>query len=197
MENTQKTPETLKPEQMESGKWYVIITQFKFLSKFKELFENKILEYKGYSYYGDRINGDIPLAYLDDIKSIRPATKEEVLKYFPYEVFEPIELRSEETTDWEAKYNELKVENDSLKVIYRLQSEKKAKIEAYNDELTERINQLEQKGEKVYFYFNEKKGHISFTENLETALNHSPQDNEIYEAICIGKKKSVLVNETT
>ena len=52
------------------------------------------------------------LCHISNIKSIRLATKEEVLKYFPDEVFEPIELRPEEPIDWEAKYNELKAKYD-------------------------------------------------------------------------------------
>lgn len=93
--------DNLKPEQMESGKWYVIETRYKFLSKFKEIIGVDIHEHKGCSYYGDKINDNIPLCRISEIKSIRPATKEEVLKYFPDEVFEPIELKPEDLVNGE------------------------------------------------------------------------------------------------
>lgn len=79
---------------------------------------------------------------------------------------EPIELRPEET-DWEAKYNELKAKYD----------------------------QLEPKGEKVYFFADiEEKIWGKVTDKL-VAIEFSRDNYEIYEAVCIGKKKSVLVNE--
>ena len=95
---------------------------------------------------------------------------------------EPIELRPEET-DWKAKYNELKAKYE--------------KLLTYNDELTERINETEIKNnqEKVYFYFSEQMDQFYHHKELESALSLSCNDMEIYEAVCIGKKKSVLVNE--
>lgn len=282
MENTQEQNETLKPEQMESGKWYLVETRFKFLSKFKELFENRILEYKGYSYYSDRINSDIPLTHIDDIKSIRHATKEEVLKYFPDEVFEPIELRPEDLLsgevytfitnngykytlkfniivddknlmyfkifmyqssayyingkfnylftkiyhatpeekalllgeealiDWEAKYNQLQGVHQNLERQYRELKEsytnsynelqdKYEKLSAYNDELTERINKTETKNnqEKVYFYLEDMSLGWTFDRNKDSAINLSQSNYNIYEAVKIGVKKSVLVNENS
>ena len=161
-ETTYLEPETLKPEQMESGKWYVIKTSYEHLSKLNEVFEGDVSISQSYNLSALYNEGG---GYLitSEIKSIRPATKEEVLKYFPDEVFE------HEPTDWKAMYQELKAKYD----------------------------QLEPKGEKVYFYFNEKTGHIGFNENLDVALKLSPQGNEIYQAVCIGKKKSVLVNENS
>lgn len=173
MENTQEQNKTLKPEQMESGKWYVVVDnnnckwliKFNFINEYKKVFVDK------YCYDltdgVDRTDSNNTFCFKEDIKSIRPATKEEVLKYFPDEVFEPIELRPEEPADWKAMYYELKAKYD----------------------------QLEPKGEKVYFYFNEQKDHFCYYKELEGAISLSCNGMKIYEAVCIGKKKSVLVSE--
>ena len=311
-ETTYLEPETLKPEQMESGKWYVIFTKDLFtewLIKFDLIQENrKVMVSKCYD-LTDNCDWTSPcnssLSNEHDIKSIRPATKEEVLKYFPDEVFEPIELRpedlvsgevytmvdketkdkwtiklktidlnidsrlnnnivcdmyvhktgailkhhkctshynniyhatpeekklllGEEQTDWESKYNELKVENDSLKVGYKVLNEKydelRAKyeklelehkeIKMYSDDLFNKFEknhfelnelrrktrtnpELEPKGEKVYIHYNIKQEKWLQAESLELALQESPENKNIYEGYCIGKKKSVLVSETT
>lgn len=79
---------------------------------------------------------------------------------------EPIELRSEEPTDWKAKYNELK----------------------------SKFDQLEPKGEKVYFYMDYLDNLIKTTD-FEFALHESSEDSPIYTGVFMGKKKSVLVNE--
>lgn len=166
MENTQEQNKTLKPEQMESGKWYVVDD---FLIKFEKIEDERIYRYKSFDLECKLNFSNIRDGFLciKNHSKIRHATKEEVLKYFPDEVFEPIELRPEEPTDWEAKYNELKAKFD----------------------------QLEPKGEKVYFYFNEKELLWLACTNKEFAIEFSKNNHPIYEAICIGKKKSVLVNE--
>lgn len=170
MENTQeqKTPETLKPEQMELGKWYVIETNFRYLAQFDKIEDNAVVVSK-YYYYGDggKIKSYARLCNTEVIKSIQVATKDEVLKYFTDEVFEPIELRPEEPADWKGMYHELKAKYD----------------------------QLEPKGEKVYFYMDDNIG--IKCGYLQTALDNSKNNNPIYEAYCIGKKKSVLVNENS
>ena len=79
---------------------------------------------------------------------------------------EPIELRPEEPTDWKAMYHELKAKYD----------------------------QLQQKGEKVYFYFDYLDNLIKTTD-FEFALHESSEDSTIYKGVFMGKKKSVLVNE--
>lgn len=189
-ETTYIEPETLKPEQMESGKWYLVtITDS---NNWLIKFDKNNLEYCYHQIGIFMRDGSIynyigALCLLNEIKSITPATKEEVLKYFPDEVFEPIELRPEKPTDWEAMYNELKVENGSLKVGYMILEEK------YN-ELKAKYDQLEPKGEKVYFYFDYLDNLIKTTD-FEFALHESSEDSPIYKAVCIGKKKSVLVNE--
>lgn len=64
-------------------------------------------------------------------------------------------------------------------------------------EKTELKNQTESQNnqEKVYFYFSEQMDYYLSNKDLQDALNLSCNDMEIYEAICIGKKKSVLVSE--
>lgn len=79
---------------------------------------------------------------------------------------EPIELRPEEPADWKAMYYELKAKYD----------------------------QLEPKGEKVYFYFDYLDNLIKTTD-FDFALHESSEDSPIYKGIFMGKKKSVLVNE--
>lgn len=253
MEN-KKTPETLTPEQMESGKWYVVKSKHEWLFKFSKIELDAIFAHKQYSYtttYRELV--ETCLVNTKSVKSIRPATSQEVLKYFPDEVFEPIELRpedlkvgkvykatdekhghwwifqhlesntkyvihsrcidyekdfegkgefiannfkyyhatpeekklllGEEQTDWEAKYNELKAKYDDLK---------QAATES-NLALKEKLNQLEPKGEKVYFYHDGISW--SYSKSLDDILVASREDYEIYQAIIIGKKKSVLVSE--
>ena len=80
---------------------------------------------------------------------------------------ETIELRQEEPTDWKAMYNELKAKYD----------------------------QLEPKGEKVYFYLDKEKYHWRLNVDKQIAIDDSENHKEIYEAVKIGVKKSVLVNE--
>ena len=88
--------------------------------------------------------------------------------YLEPEKSEPIELRPKKPIDWEAKYNELKANFD----------------------------QLEQKGEKVYFYFDYLDNLIKTTD-FEFALHESSEDSPIYKGVFMGKKKSVLVNENS
>lgn len=76
-------------------------------------------------------------------------------------------LGEEEPTDWEAKYNELKAKYD----------------------------QLEPKGEKVYFYLDKERNHWRLNIDKQIAIDDSENHKEIYEAVKIGVKKSVLVNE--
>ena len=253
-------PETLKPEQMESGKWYVIETNFRYLAQFDKIEDNAVVVLK-YYYYGDggKIKSYARLCNFEVIKSIRPATKDEVLKYFPDEVFEPIELRSEDLVSCEvyknvvkyndgdicyyiykfislngddAKYSKMinykgdvfyndtvclksNVENIEEKKIYHATPEEKALLlgeeetdwEAKYKELENVVyeqsklikrlqNELQEpKGEKVYFFADiEEKIWGKVTDKL-VAIEFSRDNYEIYEAVCIGKKKSVLVNE--
>lgn len=83
-------------------------------------------------------------------------------------------LLGEEETDWEAKYNELlDVVEEQKKIITMLREEPK--------------------GEKVYFYHDGISW--SYSKSLDDILVASREDYEIYQAIVIGKKKSVLVSE--
>ena len=280
----------LKPEQMESGKWYVIEAKYKWLCKFSRIELDAIFTSMHHSYTTDyKALVESCIVNIRDVDNIIPATNEEVLKHFPDEFFEPIELRpeelvsgevytiedyngrkwtfrfdrkennylhyfkmlfqigmdrysnnwiahiesdkifhatpeekalllGEEQTDWKAKFEELK--------------DKYTKLEAYNDELTEKINELQKEydrlkkdceketdlrrkwadnffslkeeynelfkkqsnQEKVYF-FTTQSGDLRSSSDIETAKVKSGEDYRIYEALKIGVKKSVLVNE--
>lgn len=87
----------VEPEQMESGKWYVIETVYLWLIKFKNITNQNVSVYKSicidslvkYKY------DDFNQCKIQHIKSIRHATNEEVLKYFPDEKFENVSLINE------------------------------------------------------------------------------------------------------
>lgn len=272
MENTQeqKTPETLKPEQMESGKWYFLKTHyFEWFIKFLKIEKSSICIEKAVE--KDKPNSKFTKKSnhcdISVVESIRPATKDEVLKYFPDEVFEPIELRPEDLVKGEVytfindfgdksllkfsgKFNEvevyyhvLKYENGKIqyndwvnakgkfyhatpeeKKLLLGEEETKPKLKTYEQQLLEvklkeseynlmdakkecsdweakynelkaKFDQLEQKGEKVYFYFNRDMEKIEIAKSLDEAKINSEECHPIYEAVCIGKKKSILVNE--
>ena len=232
----QNTIDSIKPEQMESGKWYVIKTRFKYLSKYKEIIKEFVYEYKGYSYETIRVNGDFPLCHIDYIKSILPATNEEVLKHFPDEKFENVSLINEVNNtqvteqqnqiesekvevDWKAKfeeeeevseeltekYNKLNAKFEELQKDYEnlhLTYQKLIKIHekqdlAY-DALADKYSKLElqqNNQEKVYIHYNSKREKWLQAESLELALQESPENKNIYEAVKIGVKKSILVSE--
>ena len=209
MENTQEKtgettylePETLKPEQMESGKWYFVKIVYDWLLKF--------------DYYED---GDEPRTFaqriisLDDgmdytsigsytggkAENIRLATKAEVLKYFPDEKFEPIEkgcpfdenvslinevnntqVPEQQNQKWSEKIDEIMDKH----VVQKLKPEP--------------IELQQNNQEKVYIHFNSKRETWLQAESLELALQQSEDNKNIYEAIKIGVKKSILVNENS
>ena len=333
-ETTYLEPETLTPEQMELSNykhldWVVIETKFcKWLIKVDYITDKDIHDLLSYNITKCMLyNNNIPLG-INEIKLIRPATKEEVLKYFPDEVFEnvslinevnnsqvpeqqkekwsekideiidthvvqklkpePIELRPEDLVSGEVYtlvspsghkytfthngfnvanskvyydlmyshkskklfskdkgqyfYMDIDIDEDKFyhatpeekalllgeeeteleKVkklleesnrLYALKTIEFTKLQEKYDELQELSDaikedwdkkveeiehlkskqQLEPKGEKVYFYMDDNIG-IKCSD-LQTALDYSKNNHPIYEAICIGKKKSVLVSE--
>ena len=120
--------------------------------------------------------------------------------YFEPEKSEPIELHPEEPTDWKAMYNELKSNYELAKNDIEIEKDLREqwhnhyfKLKEEYNELKAKYDQLEPKGEKVYFYMDDNIG--IKCGYLQTALDNSKNNNPIYEAYCIGKKKSVLVNE--
>jgi len=80
----------IKPEQMVHGKWYVIEVETLWLVKFDRIEMNIIYSTKFISYNDSNSKSENCRAFglSSYTKSIRPATKDEVLKYFPDEVFE-------------------------------------------------------------------------------------------------------------
>jgi hypothetical protein len=79
-------PVNIKPEDMVSGEWYVLTTRYKYLIKFDLINAIGDVEIK-LLYDFDSIDwGSYKLlCSVKQIKSIRKATREEVIKYFPQE----------------------------------------------------------------------------------------------------------------
>ena len=203
--------DNLKPEQMESGKWYVIETIYLWIIKFKNITNQDVNVYKSictdsvvkYKY------ADFNQCKIQDIQSIRHATKEEVLKYFD-EKFENVSLINEVNntqvteqqnqiepekveTDWKAKFEELQNR-------YEVLVTESHKLDVLSGEMCDKYTELKQQvetqnnQEKVYF-FSDTEGNVRIIGDLGYALELSEEKERIYEAICIGKKKSVLVSE--
>ncbi len=96
--------EYLKPEELIEGCWYIIKTtshsEFKALFKFKKI-SNKSILYEG-EYYNYNIkevfnNNPQGLCTIDNVKELKLASSEEVLKYFPNEKFNDKTLK---VGDW-------------------------------------------------------------------------------------------------
>ena len=191
MENTTQ----VEPEQMESGKWYVIETVYLWLIKFKNITNQNVSVYKSicidslvkYKYE------DFNQCKIQHIKSIRHATNEEVLKYFDDEVFEPMELKPEET-DWKSKFEELQNR-------YEVLVTESHKLDVLSGEMCDKYSELKEQvkkqnnQEKVYIHYNSKQEKWLQADTLELALLQSEENKNIYEAVKIGVKKSILVNE--
>lgn len=204
--------DNLKPEQMESGKWYVaLIDDKKWVLKFARYDEEIIYHINCVNTESKFYDKNCGLCPIQDIKSIRHATKEEVLKYFPDEKFENVSLINEVNntqvteqqnqidsekveTDWKAKFEELQNR-------YELLITEAHKLDVLSGEMCDRYKELKQQVEKqnnqakVYFYFDNDLERNLITSNLKDAVSNSKENESIYEAICIGKKKSVLVSE--
>ena len=204
--------DNLKPEQMESGKWYVIETVYLWLIKFKNITNQNVSVYKSicidslvkYKYE------DFNQCKIQHIKSIRHATNEEVLKYFD-ETFENVSLINEGNNtqvteqqnqiepekvevDWKAKFEELQKR-------YEVLVTESHKLDVLSGEMCDKYSELKEQvkkqnnEEKVYFYHDDISW--SFSQSLNDVLIASREDYEIYEAVKIGVKKSVLVNENS
>lgn len=94
--------EYLKPEELVQGCWYIVKTgtPFEALFKFKKIKSDTILYEGDYYNYTDSskcYNNPNGLCNIDAIKELKPASNEEVLKYFPYEKFSDESLR---VGDW-------------------------------------------------------------------------------------------------
>lgn len=85
--------ETIKPEDMKAGEWYVLESWYNWILKFKRVSGNRIITFKHASLDGENsILCILKRGYLTElqrIKSIRKATQQEVLKYFPNELEVP------------------------------------------------------------------------------------------------------------
>lgn len=297
--------DNLKPEQMESGKWYFLDTNnFSWLIKFSEIQTASIYIEKAIdvnnlnSIYTKTAN----ICNVSSTHSIRPATNEEVLKYFPDEKFEPIEkgcpfdenvslinevnntqvteqqnqkwsekvelrpeelvsgevytlvnfdgnnkftiqfesynpkelnpisykkmrvhssgviiedsicchtegiifhatpqekalLLGEEETDWKAKFEELQDKYEKMELSYINSIETQdAKYDALAD-VYSKLELQQNNQEKVYFYIEPEFNTLMPINSIDKGLPEMPDGCNIYEAVKIGVKKSVLVNE--
>ena len=168
-EKTYLEPETLKPEPIELRPEELVSGEVYTFSLPKNDWK-WTFKFKGLNL--EKIHDQIEYYILyvhHDKKIIFNSSCSHREKYYHATPDEKKLLLGEEETDWEAKYNELKAKYD----------------------------QLEPKGEKVYFYFNEKVCEWEIEQDKKLAIDKSPNYYTIYEGYSIGKKKSVLVNETT
>jgi hypothetical protein len=97
----------LKPQDMISGEWYVVETKSNntFLCRFFNINERRVNTDFTYDYRNERIyNKEGLLCYTDDIKSIRKATREEVLEHFPDEFKEEKKEVESELKDGEVYF---------------------------------------------------------------------------------------------
>ena len=95
-----------------------------------------------------------------------------------------------EQMDWKNKFEESQENYSNLISEYN-------KLLAHNDELTNQINEFKAKEskEKVYFFMDKDFISYDFEKSIEEAVARCTENHRIFEAICIGVKKSVLVNE--
>ena len=173
-------PIELRPEELVSGEVYTIEDNEsnKWTLQFKKLYHNKILCKKVVSHNTSTTDTETLIYYYHFTKFYHATPEEKKL------------LLGEEQTDWKAKFDELKAKYNKL-------NENHEKVLVYNDELTEKINQTEVQNnqEKVYFYFSNETDQFMHMNTIDKALVLSCESMDIYEAVKIGVKKSVLVNE--
>ena len=101
----------LKPQDMISGEWYKIVcTEFKFLIQFKEIEGDFIAYLKGWNLTDKRFCLAKYVCSFDEIKSIRKATREEVLEHFPDEFKE--EKKSATNSIYQPLFNLLDQEHN-------------------------------------------------------------------------------------
>lgn len=100
-ETTYLAEQELKPQDMVSGEWYVVKTEFKYLVKFDKITDKEIICFLIHDF--DCIKWSAKnLCKVNSVKSIRKATREEVLEHFPDEFQEEKkEVESElENGEW-------------------------------------------------------------------------------------------------
>jgi len=193
----------------------VIEVGYLWLIKFKNINNQDVNVFKSISICTDSFvkykYEDFCQCKIQQIKSIRPATKEEVLKYFPDEKFENVSLINEvnntQVTEQQNKIESEKVEVDwkakfeELQKRYEVLVTEANKLDVLSGEMCDKYSELKEQvkkqnnEEKVYFYHDDISW--SFSQSLNDVLIASREDYEIYEAVKIGVKKSILVNENS
>jgi hypothetical protein len=97
-------------------------------------------------------------------------------------------------TDWKAKFEELQKR-------YEVLVTEAHKLDILSGEMCDKYTELKQQlenqnnQEKVYIHYNSKQEKWLQADTLELALQQSEDNKNIYEAVKIGVKKSILVNE--
>jgi hypothetical protein len=189
----------VEPEQMESGKWYVIETVYLWLIKFKNINNQDVNVFKSISICTDSVvkykYEDFCQCKIQHIKSIRHATNEEVLKYFDEKFEQQNQIEPEKVeVDWKAKFEELQNR-------YEVLVTESHKLDVLSGEMCDKYSELKEQvkkqnnQEKVYIHYNSKQEKWLQADTLELALLQSEENKNIYEAVKIGVKKSILVNE--
>jgi hypothetical protein len=82
------TEPELKVEDLKAGEWcwYIDKYGYDWIIKFKEIKDGKLFVYKCHKIYdGYNVNIETVIAWKPFAKSIRHATREEIIKYFPHE----------------------------------------------------------------------------------------------------------------
>jgi hypothetical protein len=182
----------LKPQDMISGEWYVVETKNEYLIKFKTIEGMTVIKTKCYIYNRKQKSDLNALCHCHDIKSIRPATREEVLEHFPdefqdekkipYSVYQPLfKLMSKE-------HNVSLLPTEMEEIINLCEKI----LEARKDEKKEVESEL--KDGEVYFYYDRAEEYI-ITISLDMAINRAVDNTTIYKATPIGTKqtKAILV----
>jgi hypothetical protein len=182
-----ETETELKPQDMISGEWYVVeVGTNKFLINFKAIINANVQFHRNaWNYSANGLCGAYYLLYTQQIKSIRKATREEVLEHFPDEFQE--ENKEIHYSIYESLFNLMKQEHD----VDLLPSEMEEIInvcekilEARKDENKEVESELKD-GE---FYLFLSKGTLIDVKNINTVLEYADNNSTIYKAIQIGVK---------
>ena len=195
-DNLKPEPIELRPEELVSGEVYKNVIKFN-----NETIGEYIYEFIGLvggnkAKYSKMINHDKVLHYNDDLSVTTKAPNFKYIKIFHATPEEKALLLGEEETDWKAKFEELQNR-------YEVLVTESHKLDVLSGEMCDKYTELKEQVEnqnnqaKVYFYFDNDLERNLITSNLKDAITNSKENESIYEAICIGKKKSVLVNENS
>lgn len=175
-ETTYLAEQELKPQDMISGEWYVVDCGkcYRWLTKFREFKGNKIYNHIAFN-LDDHCYCDNARMYIGYNKSnkIRPATREEVLKYFPNEFQEGPKVNTFcENKEKECNLNYCD-ENGCQERKRNLVEPKEVKSKLENGE---------------WYYYSDKDGFFRRSNDLDFVLKESINNGTIYKATPIAIK---------